>query len=125
MQSMANGSPTEPDRAFVVRRATSEDAAELADIAELTFTETFGHLYPPADLSSHVAKTYTPGACLEVLADPRMAYWLVGAEVEPAVGFALAGYCKLPLEDLEPTAGVGEYDFPVGKPIDHEFILKR
>ena len=29
-----------------------------------------------------------------------MAYWLAGAEREPAVGFALAGYCKLPVEGL-------------------------
>jgi ribosomal protein S18 acetylase RimI-like enzyme len=34
-----------------------------------------------------------------------MAYWLVGAEGESAVGFALAGYCKLPVANLEPTAG--------------------
>ena len=111
-----------------------------------------------------------------------MAYWLAAAGGEPAVGYALAGYCKLPVEKLEPTAGelrqlyvrsayqnqrlgarlfeaalawlethyaplyigvwsnnrgaqrfydrygfvkVGEYGFPVGRTIDHEFILRR
>jgi len=34
-----------------------------------------------------------------------MAYWLLCAEGQPAVGFALAGYCKLPVENLESTAG--------------------
>lgn len=93
------------DRPFRVRRAAEGDAAELADLAEVTFTETFGHLYPPEDLASYVASAYTPKACLETLADPRMAHWLAGAEGEPAVGFALAGYCKLPVGGLETTAG--------------------
>jgi ribosomal protein S18 acetylase RimI-like enzyme len=94
-----------PDQAFAVRRATAKDAGELARLAESTFTETFGHLYPREDLASYVAATYTPAACLEALSDPRMAYWLAGRDGEPAVGFALAGHCKLPVDGLEPTAG--------------------
>jgi len=90
--------------ALPVRRARLEDAAELAHVAEVTFTETFGHLYPPDDLASFV-KSYTPAACREILCDPRMAYWLLGAEGQAAVGFALAGYCKLPVQNLEPGAG--------------------
>jgi GNAT superfamily N-acetyltransferase len=158
------------------------DAEPLARLAEATFTETFGHLYAPEDLASYVATAYTKTACRETLADPRMAYWLAGAEREPTVGFALAGYCKLPFPGLEPTAGelrqlyvraeyqnqrlgtqlfeparewleanysplyigvwsknygaqrfyarygfvkVGEYGFPIGKTVDHEFILRR
>jgi ribosomal protein S18 acetylase RimI-like enzyme len=94
-----------PDRRFTVRRATERDAGALARLAEVTFTETFGHLYPPEDLMTYVASTYTEKASLETLRDPRMAYWLAGAEGEPALGFALAGYCKLPVPDLEPAAG--------------------
>jgi diamine N-acetyltransferase len=93
------------DRSFTVRRATEEDAAVLARLAEVTFTETFGDLYPREDLAAYVASAYTREGCLETLADPRMAYWLASAEGEPAVGFALAGYCKLPVPDLKPTAG--------------------
>jgi ribosomal protein S18 acetylase RimI-like enzyme len=93
------------ERLFAVRRATDTDAAALAHLAEITFTETFGHLYPPEDLATYVAGAYNRGACLETLADPRMACWLAGAEREPAVGFAVAGYCKLPVAGLEPTAG--------------------
>ena len=93
------------DRFFTVRRATEQDAARIAHLAEVTFTETFGHLYPPEDLATYVASTYTVKACLEALSDPRMAYWLADAEGERAVGFALAGYCKLPVEGLESTAG--------------------
>jgi ribosomal protein S18 acetylase RimI-like enzyme len=94
------------DRPFTVRRATEKDAGELAHLAEVTYTETFGHLYPPEDLATYVASTYTAKACLETLSDPRMAYWLAGAEGEPAVGFTL---CRLlqaaPVPGLAPTAG--------------------
>jgi ribosomal protein S18 acetylase RimI-like enzyme len=93
------------DRPSTIRRATEADAASLAQLAEVTFTETFGHLYPPEDLAAYVASAYTVKACLDTLSDPRMAYWLAEVEGEPAVGFALAGYCKLPVEGLEPTAG--------------------
>jgi ribosomal protein S18 acetylase RimI-like enzyme len=87
-----------------IRRATLADAAELAYLGEVTFTETFGHLYSPDDLASFV-KGYSAAACLDILADPRTAYWLAGAEGKPAVGFALAGPCKLPVQNLEPAAG--------------------
>ena len=90
---------------FAVRRATDKDAAELAHLGEVTFTETWAHLYPPADSAAYVASAFTEKACLAKLADSRMAYWLVNAEGEPAVGFAFAGYCKLPVANLEPTAG--------------------
>lgn len=168
--------------AVAVRRATVADAATLAELGEATFMETFGHLYPAEDSAGYVARTYTEAVCREVLADARMAYWLAGAEGEPAVGYALAGYCKLPVQGLEASAGelrqlyvrqthqsqrlgarlfeaalawlderyrplyvgvwsknfgaqrfyarygfvkVGDYGFPVGRTIDHEFILKR
>lgn len=93
------------DRPLAVRRAAVEDAAELAQLAESTFTESFGHLYPAEDLAGYVAKTYDSTVCRELLSDPRMACWLLGNEGQAAVGYALAGYCKLPVEDLEPTAG--------------------
>jgi len=94
-----------PEPPFTIRRASKEDAAEIAQLAAATFTETFGHLYPPEDLASYVTSAYTRQACFDTLSDPRMAYWMAGAEGEPAVGFALAGYCKLPVEGLEPTSG--------------------
>lgn len=167
---------------LTVRRARIEDANALAHLTEVTFTETFGHLYPPEDLALYVRTCCTSAVCRGALEDPRMAYWLVGPEHGAPVGFALAGYCKLPVENLEPAAGelrqlyvlsshqnqrlgaklfetalawleesysplyigvwsenygaqrfygrygftkVGEYGFPVGKTVDHEFILKR
>ena len=90
---------------LTIRRATVADAAALARLTELTFTETFGHLYPPEDLAGFISSTCTPETCRKVLEDARMAAWIVGPEGSPPVGFVVAGYCKLPVQNLEPTAG--------------------
>lgn len=44
-----------------IRRATVEDAQVLSDLAARTFTETFGHLYPPEDLAAFLADAYEVG----------------------------------------------------------------
>ncbi len=167
---------------IAVRRAHASDAAALATLGAATFMETFGHLYPREDSAAYVARAYSEAACRELLADSRTACWLAVADGEAPVGYASAGYCKLPVQDLEPGAGelrqlyvksthqnqrlgarlfetalkwldehyaplyigvwsknfgaqrfyrrygftkVGDYGFPVGKTVDHEFILKR
>jgi ribosomal protein S18 acetylase RimI-like enzyme len=168
---------------LIIRRADAADAAALALITERTFTETFGHLYPPEDLAEYVSRHCTRESCRKLLDDPKVGAWLVGAEDAAPVGYATAGACKLPVENREPHAGeirqlyvlathqnqrlgarlldtalgwlaeqnfsplyigvwsenygaqrfygrygfkkVGEYGFPVGKTVDHEFILKR
>lgn len=43
---------------FSLRVATPEDAAALGALASRTFSETFGHLYPPEQLSAFIAETY-------------------------------------------------------------------
>jgi ribosomal protein S18 acetylase RimI-like enzyme len=168
---------------LTIRRAVATDAAALALVTERTFTETFGHLYPPEDLAEYIAKHCAPDSCRKLLEDPKVGAWLIGAHGDTPVGYATAGPCKLPVENREPNAGeirqlyvlsthqnqqlgaklldaalgwlaeqrfsplyigvwsqnygaqrfygrygftkVGEYGFPVGKTVDHEFILKR
>jgi ribosomal protein S18 acetylase RimI-like enzyme len=168
---------------LTIRRAGVADASSLALITGRTFTETFGHLYPPEDLAEYVSRNCAPESCRRLLEDPKVGAWLVGPEGAEAVGYATVGPCKLPIENREPQAGevrqlyvlathqnqrlgaklldvalawlveqdysplyigvwsenhgaqrfygrygftkVGEYGFPVGKTVDHEFILKR
>lgn len=43
---------------FSLRVATSQDAAALGALASRTFSETFGHLYPPEQLSAYLAEAY-------------------------------------------------------------------
>lgn len=89
----------------LIRRATSADAAVLAALGAETFVETFGHLYPPADLQRFLAGAYGLERTASDLADPAKASWLVEAD-GLAVGFALAGPCALPHPDV--TADCGE-----------------
>jgi ribosomal protein S18 acetylase RimI-like enzyme len=89
--------------AVSLRIATTADADILADVGARTFTETFGHMYPPRDLAdfleNHSAAIYAAWA-----ADPRYRLWL--AERDGAVlGYALAGPCDLPHDEVTPECG--------------------
>lgn len=88
----------------VIRRAGSADAEALSAIGAQTFTETFGHLYPPQDLSEFLAEAYGLERTHADLADPRKASWIVEADGVP-VGYALAGPCGLPHDDVSATCG--------------------
>ena len=166
-----------------IRRATSADATTMAPLGAATFTETFGHLYPPEDLQTFLEGSHSIEAWTRALTDPQRAIWLATLPDATPIGFLAVGACKLPVENREPAAGeiqqlyvlakhhnlrlgsrlmdlglewlvaqgrtpiyigvwsenfgaqrfysrygfskVGEYGFPVGKTVDHEFILKR
>jgi ribosomal protein S18 acetylase RimI-like enzyme len=166
----------------LIRRAEARDATQLAQLGAATFTETFGHLYPPEDLHAYLSTAHSVDAWTRVLADAQRAIWLAELDGTP-IGYIVVGACKLPVKDLEPTAGevqqlyvlsrhhnlklgtrlmdtglawlasqdrrplyigvwsenfgaqrfyarygfskVGDYGFPVGNTVDHEFILKR
>lgn len=88
----------------VIRRAGSADAETLSALGALTFTETFGHLYDPEDLASFLAEAYGPERTRADLADPRKASWIVEIDGE-AVGYALAGPCGLPHDEVSDTCG--------------------
>ncbi|HBN54540.1 MAG TPA: GNAT family N-acetyltransferase [Stenotrophomonas sp.] len=165
-----------------IRRATPDDAALLCALAERTFVETFGHLYPPQDLADYLAGAYPPDQQRRQLESGDYAAWLLEVEGE-AVGFAFAGPCGLPHAEVRAGDGelkrlyvlrghqnggwggqlfaqaerwlleagprtlwigvwsenpgaqrfyarhgfdkVGEYEFPVGRTRDREFILRR
>jgi ribosomal protein S18 acetylase RimI-like enzyme len=167
---------------FQIRRAGPADADAVAHLARQTFTETFGHLYPPEDLAEYLGRC-TSASYLDLIGDPTAGVWVAEAPSSLLVGYAVAASCKLPVENLEPHSGelrqlyvlsshqkarlgaklfeatlewfaaqkrnplyigvwsenhgaqrfysrygfrkVGEYGFPVGQTVDHEFILKR
>ena len=86
----------------IIRRAGSADAARLAELGSATFAETFGHLYPPQDLSDFLAVSHSRAAAAEVLDDARQAVWLAMAG-DAAVGYAHAGPCALPHDAVTPS----------------------
>ena len=56
--------------AIVIRRGVVADAPALARFAADTFKEAFGAVTAPADLTAHLANTYSPALQAAELADP-------------------------------------------------------
>jgi ribosomal protein S18 acetylase RimI-like enzyme len=88
----------------ILRRATPADVEALAAVGVATFSETFGHLYPPQDLAHFLAEAHAPARLQADLADPQMAVWLAEAAGE-TIGYALAGPCDLPHPHVAPGDG--------------------
>jgi ribosomal protein S18 acetylase RimI-like enzyme len=86
------------------RRATLDDATALAALGATTFTQTFGHLYPPDDLRTFLLESHSADGWRQTLADPERAIWLAVLDDTP-IGFIAVGACKLPIDNREPTAG--------------------
>lgn len=88
----------------LIRRADPADAHPLADICRRTFTETFGRLYPPADLSTFLEDVYAPDVLRRQIEDPEVAVWLVERQGR-VIGHAQAGACSLPHPLVTPRCG--------------------
>jgi ribosomal protein S18 acetylase RimI-like enzyme len=88
-----------------VRRATTGDAAVLSSLGAATFTETFGHLYPPEDLQGYLLNSHSIEAWTRALADPSRAVWIATFMNGEPIGFITVGECKLPVRNREPNAG--------------------
>ena len=78
------------------RDASPADAPALASLARRSFTETFGHLYAPADLAAFLA-THNDAHWREELADPAFAVRIAETAGEP-VAYAKLGPPLLPFE---------------------------
>lgn len=88
-----------------IRRATPDDAPTLAALGAATFTETFGHLYPPEDLQAFLVGSHSVDAWIRTLADFERAVWIAALADATPIGFIAVGACKLPVENREPAAG--------------------
>lgn len=97
---MTNSKPS-----FTIRRATADDAGRLAELGAATFTETFGHLYPPEDLQEFLVKSHSVESWIRALAESERAVWVATLEDASPIGFIAVGACKLPVENREPKAG--------------------
>ena len=98
-----NADPT--TAAYTIRRATIDDADTVSSLGARTFSETFAHLYPPEDLETFLAYAYGLERTRIDLADPDKATWLMEDEDGEAIGYALAGPCDLPHEEVSPEDG--------------------
>lgn len=71
------------------RDATPDDAAALCAMARRSFSETFGHLYPPADLAAFLDDAFGPRGLPADLRDPSRRVRIALADG------AVAGFAKL------------------------------
>ena len=86
-----------------IRRAARADERALATLSEETFVETFveefGVAYPQEDLDVFITQAHSRAAFLKMFADPAKKLWIAEAPGGRAVGYAVAGPCKLPHPD--------------------------
>jgi ribosomal protein S18 acetylase RimI-like enzyme len=80
------------------RDAHAADAEALAAFAEMTFTETFGHMYPPEDLAAYVGAKYRADVVAGEIAEPETRYVLALRDG------VIVGYSKLGVVDMDVDA---------------------
>ena len=76
----------------MIRRATPADAEALSALSRTCFTQTFEHLYDPADLEAFLDEAYAPDVLRAELEDPNRATWLLfeDATDEAPIGYDVA-----------------------------------
>ncbi len=82
---------------------TAADALDIAGLATDTFTETFGHLYPPEDLDAFVARFYDPAVLAAEIADPRQAWRLIRDD-DGLAAYLQCGPVSLPHPEADPAS---------------------
>src|SRR5262245_22668284 len=93
------------NREITIRMTTAVDAHLLAEVAAASFVEGFGHLYKPENLAAFLQESRSQKRYAELLQNPDIRIWLALDASGVAVGYAIAGNCKLPIENLETSAG--------------------
>ncbi|MEZ6133729.1 MAG: N-acetyltransferase [Pirellulaceae bacterium] len=86
-----------------IRAPTLHDASRLAALGRDTFIETFGHLYPQADLDRHLEQVYSLQAIEQELRDPNLTFQVIddGREL---VGFVKVGEVHVPVNERSQRA---------------------
>jgi len=91
-------------KTVTIKRAEACDVATLAELGARTFADTFGHLYPEADLDAFLEENHRPETVSAMIADPRYAAWLAEKDGE-VIGYALVGPCELPHPEVTDACG--------------------
>lgn len=90
------GAPTE----LSIRRATQADAETLCAFGANAFVAAFAHLYPENHLSAFLAESYAPAKWADFLRDPDTISWVSVDADDTLAGYAQAGPCGLPVENM-------------------------
>lgn len=74
---------------ITIVKATTDNAALLADIGGISFIESHGHSAGAADINTYVKEKYTPAALSKEINDPKNIYHIIYHDGQPA------GYSKI------------------------------
>jgi ribosomal protein S18 acetylase RimI-like enzyme len=85
-----------------VHAVTAADIPALSALAVDTFSETFGHLYPPEDLRAFLNKHYTPDALTAEMAGERQFWRMLLDDNGLAVAYVQCAPVSLPRPDARP-----------------------
>jgi ribosomal protein S18 acetylase RimI-like enzyme len=83
---------------------TTEHVPQLQKLMRATFTETFGPLYPPADLAAYLDQAYAAEPLAVQLSDVRNFWQLVLDDDGDPAGYLQCLPAHLPHPDLRPDA---------------------
>jgi len=86
---------------------TTQHLPALSELAAATFTETFGHLYPPEDLQAFLLKSYAVEKLAAEVTDPANFWKLVLGDDGRALAYLQCGPVGLPHDEADPK-GHGE-----------------
>ena len=75
----------------------------LSALAGETFSETFGHLYPPEDLADFLTGSYAVAKLAAEVADPAQYWRMVVDEQGYAVAYVQCGPVSLPHPEADPA----------------------
>jgi ribosomal protein S18 acetylase RimI-like enzyme len=70
-----------------IRRATDVDAELLSHLATRLFSETFGPVNDPADMSAYIAANFSADAERSTLGDADRAVWIAEDDGHAAIGY--------------------------------------
>ena len=90
--------------------AEAADAETLSRLSEATFRETFmeggfGIPYPPEDLAVWAPRTFGADVFRGRIAGPETRVWIGEGVDGVALGYAVAGPCRLPHDEASPEDG--------------------
>lgn len=99
---------------MTIRKATSADASDLADLAKVTYAETFAKEYPPGKLELFLSENFAVEKIRNELKDKNVLYFLAEESSTPV------GYAKL-VQNSVPS------DIALSEPIELErlYILQN
>jgi len=97
-----------------LRRARADDAEMLTALGRATFTETFGHRYSGEDLEAFLTSEHTPAKYAAWADDDDWGLWIAERDGE-VLGYALAGPCGLPHDEVTPECGELKRIYVVGE----------